>query len=361
MSDNKKIKRNNPALDPKTLHRAVGLLTAILDEKTPESLRIDMTDWFCNNWSTDEKYAALEQIMHQQLQPNYSNDPFAAQKLRELKAMLKKMEKEQVVASPIHIYSKRSIYLGHLLKVAAVLIPLFIISGSAYFGLSQKPTEALVATAAVTEITFETVKETQKEVLLPDGTRVWLNSDSKITYPESFNTERYVQLEGEAYFEVQHDADKPFFVRTKQIEIKVLGTKFNTSAYTGNESTTVSLFEGLVEVKRGENIFRLNPEEKFTYNYNTGSTSIGQFSETNNWRSDVIYTKRKTLGELFQMIENYYNVEFVYNKEAFENTELYTIALQKKESAEKITSILSETSGLFTVKAKDGKIYIEKL
>ena len=359
MSGNKKIKRNDPVLDPKILHRAIGLLTAILDEKTPESLRIDMTDWFCSNWSTNEKYAALEQIMHEQLQPNYSNDPFAAQKLKELKARLKKMEKEQLVASPMPIHSKRPSYLGNLLKVAAVLVPILIISGSAYFGLGQKSSETF--TVPVAETTIETAKGTQKEVFLPDGTHVWINSDSKITYPESFDAERYVQLEGEAYFEVQHNTEKPFFVRTKHINIKVLGTKFNTSAYPDNKNTTVSLLEGLVEIKNGENTFRLNPDEKFTYNYNTGSISIGQFSDINNWHSDIIYTKRKTLDELFQLIENYYGVEFVYNKEAFKSTELYTIALQKKESAEKITSILSETSGLFTVKAKDGKIYIEKL
>ena len=360
MSDNKQTKENNSTLDPNALNRAMGLLTAILDNKTPEALRLSMTEWFCSDWSLEEKYTALERVMHENLQPNYEYDPFAAQKLKELKLRLKKeIDREKNITFAGHTVSGRPDYLKKVFKSAAVLIPALIITGLVYFGLIRKHSDNITV---IKEITVETIEGVQKDVILPDGSHVWVNSGSKIIYPEQFGNERYVFLEGEAYFEVQHRAKTPFHVKTEHINVKVLGTKFNVLAYTDRKYTEVVLNEGLVEVSRGKEALILKPEEKFTYNHNTGSMIIEQFSESKSedWRSDIIYAKRKTLAQLFQIIENYYGVDIVYQDGILNNTELFTIALNKNESAEKIVSILSETSGLFTFEINNGKIYIKK-
>ena len=360
MPDKKHIKEKDSALDPKVLNRAMGLLTAILDNKTPEALRVSMTEWFCSDWSMEEKYAALERIMHENLLPNYEYDPFAAQKLEELKERLKgELGKEKNISFMGNSRSNRPDFFKSIFRLVVILIPVLAITGLVYFGLIRKSADSSVY---ISEVTIETVEGVQKDIILPDGSHVWVNSGSKVTYPEQFVNERYVRLEGEAYFDIKHQTGKPFYVKTEHIDVKVLGTKFNVQASSDKEYTEVVLNEGSVEVKKGKNTSILKPEEKLTYNHNTGSMTIEHISEakSEDWRSDVVYAKRKTLVQLFQVIENFYDTDIVYEEGKINNTELFTIALHKKESAEKVVSILSEMSGLFTVKIRDGKIYIEK-
>src|SRR5690606_815776 len=93
----------------------------------------------------------------------------------------------------------------------------------------------------------------QYQLTLPDGTEVWLNCESSIRFPSRFtDDERLVELQGEAYFEVFADADRPFRVIAKDQIIKVLGTHFNVSAYPDQDQTRTTLIEGLVQVTQGE-------------------------------------------------------------------------------------------------------------
>lgn len=103
-------------------------------------------------------------------------------------------------------------------------------------------------------------------IVLPDGSKVWLNAGSKITYGDDFgDAERHVQLTGEAYFDVLHDASKPFIIHTKAMDIKVLGTEFNVKSYPDETTTETSLIRGSVEITlKGRKADRivLKPNEK---------------------------------------------------------------------------------------------------
>ena len=117
-------------------------------------------------------------------------------------------------------------------------------------------------------ITASTKKGGKSNLILPDGTKVWLNNDTKISYDESFGRKnRNVQLVGEAYFEVTHDAEHPFLVHTQQADIKVLGTVFNVRSYPDESVFETSLVTGKVEItiknKNGKKI-ELVPNEKLT-------------------------------------------------------------------------------------------------
>src|SRR5690606_22695961 len=91
-------------------------------------------------------------------------------------------------------------------------------------------------------------------VELPDSTRIWLNSGSTLVYPELFTGgQRQVYLEEEGYFDVRHNEDRPFFVQLRDMEIKVLRTEFNVSAYTDDESANVMLVKGSVELRLSGN------------------------------------------------------------------------------------------------------------
>src|SRR5690606_1770231 len=119
-------------------------------------------------------------------------------------------------------------------------------------------TQADVAEGKPSYNTFSTPKGSSYRILLPDGTKVWLNTASTIRYPVVFTgSERNVSLSGEAYFEVAPDVSRPFKVEANGSVIKVLGTYFNVSAYADEPRTTTTLVEGAVNVSRNGNTVTL--------------------------------------------------------------------------------------------------------
>lgn len=112
---------------------------------------------------------------------------------------------------------------------------------------------------------------TKTKIILPDGSQVWLNSDSKLSYGERFNdTIREVSLEGEAYFDVIKDKNRPFIVMTNALNIRVLGTAFNIKSYAQDATIETTLIRGMIEVrKNNESATKkivLTPNEKLIYN-----------------------------------------------------------------------------------------------
>lgn len=108
--------------------------------------------------------------------------------------------------------------------------------------------------------TFHVPKGTSSVLLMPDGSKVWLNSGSKLQYPSQFaKNVRQVELEGEAYFEVAHNEASPFVVKSADTHIKVLGTEFNVSSYLGADKTFTTLVSGKVEVNNKADKVNLSP------------------------------------------------------------------------------------------------------
>ena len=116
------------------------------------------------------------------------------------------------------------------------------------------------ADEAKAQNTISTKRGSKSKIQLPDGTEVWLNADSKITYNENFQGDiREVHLSGEAFFDVVRDETRPFVIHTNVIDVKVLGTAFNVRSYADEKNTETSLIRGSVEVT-----LRSNPEQKYT-------------------------------------------------------------------------------------------------
>ena len=121
-------------------------------------------------------------------------------------------------------------------------------------------------------------KGSRSTLTLPDGSKVWLNADSRLTYHNSFNnSKREVELEGEAFFDVVKDTNRPFIVHTSGIDVKVLGTSFNVKSYPGDGTIEATLIRGMIEVVRKNNPSApkmiLRPHEKLVFNkeISTGS------------------------------------------------------------------------------------------
>ena len=155
-----------------------------------------------------------------------------------------------------------------------------------------------------------------KQITLSDGTQVWLNAESSLQYPESFEgkEQREVYLKGEAYFKVTKDTEHPFWVKTEALNTQVLGTSFNVRAYS-EEDTKITLVEGSVKVSdKNHNELQLSPGEHVDEKLN--KTHVEKASDYHSWADGVFYFDDTELIEIMRELGRWYNIDIVFtNKE----------------------------------------------
>jgi len=167
--------------------------------------------------------------------------------------------------STLFIPEERSFFRRNALALSSITTIILLVAGAIFYSMpSGNSIAAVKPEAASSEISTRNGSRT--DIVLPDGTKVWLNAGSKLTYDKTFGeTLRNVNLTGEAYFDVVHNAEKPFVIHTKAMDIKVLGTEFNVKSYPDESTTEASLIRGSIEVtlkdKRAEKIV-MKPNEK---------------------------------------------------------------------------------------------------
>ena len=155
-------------------------------------------------------------------------------------------------------------------------------------------------------------------LVLADGTNLWLNSGATFKYPSSFTKDsREVYLLGEAYFDVAHDENRAFRVKTDILDVKVTGTEFNLISDTKNDEFEVSLFKGSVEICRnGEDsaLAKLNPNQTSTFQ--NGMHKIGSIVNTDKyaWKEGLYSFHNKMFDKILVDLERYYCVDFIFNK-----------------------------------------------
>jgi ferric-dicitrate binding protein FerR (iron transport regulator) len=173
--------------------------------------------------------------------------------------------------------------------------------------------------AAVTGFnTISTPRGRKFQLTLPDGTRVWLNAASKLSFPTAFTgSERRVSVSGEVYFEVAKDAAKPFKVTVNdKTAIEVLGTNFNVEAYTDDTRTRTTLLEGSVRVSGLRDGVILKPGEQASST--TGSAGIevvrADADKVMAWKNDLFNFEGATLVEVMNQVARWYDMDIVYEK-----------------------------------------------
>lgn len=175
------------------------------------------------------------------------------------------------------------------------------------------------ATADVTYNTMTTPKGRQFQLLLPDGTKVWLNAASSIRYPTFFNgSERKVTISGEAYFEVAGNDKMPFMVKVGEAaEVLVLGTHFNINAYTGETSINTTLLEGAVQVLAGSEAAVIRPGEqaRISAMASAKKMQVVKDIDVNNaiaWKNGYFRFDGMDLPMVMREISRWYDVEVTY-------------------------------------------------
>ncbi|MFA8433064.1 MAG: FecR family protein [Marinifilaceae bacterium] len=181
---------------------------------------------------------------------------------------------------------------------------------------------------------FFTPKGVRGKIKLADGTTVWLNSDSKLSYPTEFSAnKREIELQGEAYLEVHHDENRPFIVKANNVRVKVLGTSFNVNASEKGiiETTLVS---GAVEISEAANNITpmlLKPGYRATYHQKEQNITTKKVNPRYDiaWRNGTIILRDTPMPEVIKSLQKWYNVKIeVRNKEILKYS--FTATLQNK-------------------------------
>ena len=193
------------------------------------------------------------------------------------------------------------------------------------------------ATIIYNTLTTAVGEQSPYPLILPDGSKVWLNAKSSITFPTAFNgKERIVKMTGEALFEVVHNAGHPFLVQTETQTIEDIGTTFDVNAYTDEPATQTTLMEGKVKV----NNMLLEPGQQ-TDGRKIKTVNTNRFVA---WRNDDFYFENDNIQTVMRELARWYNVEVYY--EGTITVEGFTARISRTKNISAILHILENTKGV---------------
>ncbi|WP_320113144.1 FecR domain-containing protein [Draconibacterium orientale] len=236
-----------------------------------------------------------------------------------------------------------------MVRIAAIFFFVLSLGGGAYMLSSTKQNDIWYS-----EIEAENGQISK--VKLPDGSMVWLNSGSKISYNNLFAANnRNVKLEGEAYFEVQKNEDLSFVVNSGEIQVKVHGTKFNVEAYPGSENIDVVLESGKVQLLSAEVAsfeYFLSPGERASFVKSNNQLKISEVNtlKFTSWKDGILNIYNQPLVEVVKRLEKRYNQEFEYANELKDFPFTFTI---KNEPLDEIIEIMEKIAPIKTKQEKN--------
>ena len=186
------------------------------------------------------------------------------------------------------------------------------------------------------------------EIMLADGSKVWLNSGSTLTFPSKFNgKKRLVELDGEGFFEVKSDKEHPFIVSTSKYQVKAVGTSFNIYDYQDSPQFEAALLNGKVEVTtnaKKSSVVILTPNQRAALCQ--GVLKVKPIENANNylWRKGILYFNEPLL-EVFDKLQEYYDIEFqIRNTSLTRKSPYCTGKFRAKDGLEHIIRVLKETN-----------------
>jgi len=234
-----------------------------------------------------------------------------------------------------------------LLKYAAIATLLLGVGAASQYFLNKREQEDIYAD----NTSFKVPTGQISSVVLPDGTLVYLNSESKLLYGNDFaKGYRTVELDGEAYFDVKTDSDHPFVVKTPgKVHVKVHGTEFNLRAYKNGKSIQTTLEEGRVSIidSKGKELAQLVPGELATYTKLENKIKINKVRTElySSWKDGMITFGNESLREIARMMERWYNVKIEFENPEIAD-ELYNGTIMKNKPIDQILEVFRITSSL---------------
>ena len=193
---------------------------------------------------------------------------------------------------------------------------------------------------------------------LADGTKVMLNSESRLRFPQAFNGDtREVFLDGEGFFQVAKDAEKPFIVHCTDYKVRVLGTTFNISAYTSDDVSMTTLVEGRVNVERGDTRVLLIPGVMASVTRSGITTREVNVDSYISWTKDQFSFSEERLKDLLKKISRWYDVDFVFDNPEIEEYK-FSGFIPRYENRTAVLQIIEQAADVVFKTSDDKKITV---
>lgn len=245
---------------------------------------------------------------------------------------------------------------GDLVKESGVVISKTS-DGQIVYKVTEKATPSTGSAKGYN--TIETPRGGQYQVVLPDGTNVWLNALSSITFPEKFTniSERSVELKGEAYFEVVKDKKRPFVVRTDRQEIEVLGTHFNINSYTDEQKSVTTLLEGSVKVapvrmeKGKANVVLHNlstiisPGQQASSTHQDIKVNLADLDQVMDWKNGDFIFKKESLAGIMRKVSRWYDVTVECDK-GIDQNQTFSGSVSRSKNISEVLKIMQSAGQL---------------
>ena len=254
--------------------------------------------------------------------------------------------------------SRRGFSLSALWRYAAVVAIIIAVGCISYWQgeVNVKDTFA--------DISVEAPLGSKTKLYLPDGTLVWLNAGSRMTYSQGFGVDnRKVELEGEGYFEVKRNEKIPFFVKTKDLQLQVLGTKFNFRDYPEDHEVVVSLLEGKVGLNnllREEKEAVLSPDERAVLNKANGLLTVESVtaSYASQWTDGYLFFDEELLPDIAKELERSYNVKIHIANDSLKTFRFYGNFVRREQNIQEVLEALASTEKMqYKIEERNITIY----
>lgn len=254
--------------------------------------------------------------------------------------------------------SRRGFSLSALWRYAAVVAIIIAVGCISYWQgeVNVKDTFA--------DISVEAPLGSKTKLYLPDGILVWLNAGSRMTYSQGFGVDnRKVELEGEGYFEVKRNEKIPFFVKTKDLQLQVLGTKFNFRDYPEDHEVVVSLLEGKVGLNnllREEKEAVLSPDERAVLNKANGLLTVESVTASNasQWTDGYLFFDEELLPDIAKELERSYNVKIHIANDSLKTFRFYGNFVRREQNIQEVLEALASTEKMqYKIEERNITIY----
>ena len=251
--------------------------------------------------------------------------------------------------------------LREVLKVAAVVLFVLGFQQLISYKDNRKADVAVVKSLPEPVIAYQTLyvpAGQRAEFVLPDSTKVWLNSKSELKYPTTFSEEkRYVELVGEAFFDVKKNPQSPFIVTTPGVNVQVYGTEFNVSSYKENSDFDVALLEGDVwlEALGRKQSYKMRPGEMVSKENGKFVSKKIPDMDYFKWKDGLISFYKEPMAKIMDKLSLYYDVDIQYANQPFLQN-LYTGKFRTKDGVEQVLKVLQLEHGFHYVKDSERNI-----
>lgn len=306
------------------------IINKYLTGQCSEEEVVEVNAWMKESEENARQLFRMEEIYHLGKFNQYAD---RQQMARAEKQLYKKLDEEKRKQNKI-------LRMHRWMKYAAMIAVILVIGGGSGYWLYQNGNNQHMMVAVANEGIV-------KEIILPDGTKVWLNNSATLKYPREFSEkERNVYLDGEAYFEVTKNRHKPFTVQSDAMRVRVLGTTFNFKCDKNYRIAEVTLIEGEIEVKgnKEEGQIILAPGQRAELNKNNGRLTVKQVDAKMDavWHDNLIPFQKADIFTISKALERFYDIKIILSPD-MRADKTYSGVLKKKSTIESVLKSLQNS------------------